>query len=92
MKTPCQNILAWSNCVKSTRGWGVGLLAGLALLRANLTRSEMRAWMRQSALFAPKPQPGARTGRFARFCLWFVDQLFDQTAVPPTAPDERRGQ
>lgn len=73
-------------------GWFVGTLLGLALLRPHLTRAEMRAWMRQSALFAPKPQPSARTGRFARFCLWFVDQLYDPAADPPAAPDERHGQ
>ena len=72
-------------------GWAAGLLAGLALLRPHLTRAEMRAWMRQSVLFAPKPQPGSRTGRFARFCLWFVDLLYDQAAGPPAAPDERHG-
>ncbi len=72
-------------------GWGVGLLAGLALLRPYLTRGEMRAWMRQSALFAPKPQPGARTGRFARFYLWFVDQLYDPAAGSPPSPGEHHG-
>ena len=72
-------------------GWAVGLLVGLAVLRSHLTRAEMRAWMRQSPIFAPKPQPGARTGPFAKFCLWFVDQLYDQVADPPGSPGERRG-
>ncbi len=34
-------------------GWVVGTLSGLALLHPHLTRAEMRAWMRQSAIFAP---------------------------------------
>lgn len=58
----------------------LGLLSGLASLKPHFTRDGMRAWMRQSDIFAPKP--GARTGRLTRFCLHFVDYLYG----PPSGP------
>jgi len=58
----------------------LGLLSGLASLKPHFTRDGMRAWMRQSDIFAPKP--GARTGQFTRFCLHFVDSLYG----PPSSP------
>ncbi len=65
--------------------WVLGTLAGFVLLRPFLTNSEMRAWMRQSPIFAPRLYPGARSNPFTRFCLRFVDSLYD----PPAAADEK---
>lgn len=66
----------------SPLGWLLGTLAGLALLTPHFSHAGMRAWMRQSALFAPKPQPGARTGRFTRFCLQFVGNFYGPSVRP----------
>lgn len=68
--------------VMGVTGGLLGLLSGLASLKPHFTRDGMRAWMRQSDIFAPKPQPGARTGRFTTFCLHFVDFLYG----PPSGP------
>ena len=66
----------------SLAGGVLGILAAIAAIKPYLTVTEMRAWMRQSGFFAPRPEPGARTHVFARFCLSFVDLLYDR----PTAP------
>ncbi len=68
--------------VMAASGGLLGLLSGLASLKPHFTRDEMRAWMRQSDIFAPKPQPGARTGRFTIFCLHFVNSLYGPPAGP----------
>lgn len=71
-------------------GCALGILVGILMVKPYLTHGEMRAWMRQCLFFAPPPEPGAKTHLFARFCLHFVDLIYNPpSTAAPEEPNER---